>query len=201
MNRATIDATAQAPGAKNAAPNAAPFSSAAKPPDPPKRGLALSELETEGGASARRRRRPHPPRSPRSPSTVALVHRHPRRRAAPAAKAGGNGPPGSEKACDVACLARANEAPALTPRLRVRAPPAPLPRLARSMQIFVKTLTGKTITLEVESSDTIEVRDGSPAPRSQDSEWWSARAFRAPSARREPRPADGGRRRHACSLV
>ena len=27
---------------------------------------------------------------------------------------------------------------------------------AGSMQIFVKTLTGKTITLEVESSDTIE---------------------------------------------
>jgi ubiquitin len=26
----------------------------------------------------------------------------------------------------------------------------------RTMQIFVKTLTGKTITLEVESSDTIE---------------------------------------------
>lgn len=26
----------------------------------------------------------------------------------------------------------------------------------RSMQIFVKTLTGKTITLEVESSDTID---------------------------------------------
>jgi hypothetical protein len=30
------------------------------------------------------------------------------------------------------------------------------PRRARSPQIFVKTLTGKTITLEVESSDTIE---------------------------------------------
>ena len=27
---------------------------------------------------------------------------------------------------------------------------------ARSMQIFVKTLTGKTITLEVEGTDTIE---------------------------------------------
>jgi hypothetical protein len=27
---------------------------------------------------------------------------------------------------------------------------------ARALQIFVKTLTGKTITLEVESSDTIE---------------------------------------------
>ena len=31
-----------------------------------------------------------------------------------------------------------------------------LPRLRGGMQIFVKTLTGKTITLEVESSDTIE---------------------------------------------
>ena len=30
------------------------------------------------------------------------------------------------------------------------------PRLRGGMQIFVKTLTGKTITLEVESSDTIE---------------------------------------------
>jgi hypothetical protein len=29
-------------------------------------------------------------------------------------------------------------------------------RLRRGMQIFVKTLTGKTIRLEVESSDTIE---------------------------------------------
>ena len=30
------------------------------------------------------------------------------------------------------------------------------PLTADNMQIFVKTLTGKTITLEVESSDTIE---------------------------------------------
>ena len=29
-------------------------------------------------------------------------------------------------------------------------------RLRGGMQIFVKTLTGKTITLEVESSDTID---------------------------------------------
>ena len=31
------------------------------------------------------------------------------------------------------------------------------PSTDRSMQIFVKTLTGKTITLDVEPSDTIEV--------------------------------------------
>ena len=38
-------------------------------------------------------------------------------------------------------------------------PPSPFRRVPTSfaiMQIFVKTLTGKTITLEVESSDTIE---------------------------------------------
>ena len=33
------------------------------------------------------------------------------------------------------------------------------------MQIFVKTLTGKTITLDVEPSDTIEVRGSVSA-------WW-----------------------------
>ena len=32
----------------------------------------------------------------------------------------------------------------------------PFPLLHNRMQIFVKTLTGKTITLDVESSDTIE---------------------------------------------
>jgi ubiquitin C len=31
-------------------------------------------------------------------------------------------------------------------------------RLRGGMQVFVKTLTGKTITLEVENSDTIEKR-------------------------------------------
>jgi ubiquitin len=31
-----------------------------------------------------------------------------------------------------------------------------IPSLFITMQIFVKTLTGKTITLEVESSDTID---------------------------------------------
>ena len=37
--------------------------------------------------------------------------------------------------------------------------------LPRNMQIFVKTLTGKTITLDVESSDTIE---NSPRPAASD---------------------------------
>lgn len=49
------------------------------------------------------------------------------------------------------------------------------------MQIFVKTLTGKTITLEVEASDTIDavkakIQDKVPARR--------ARAARAPRPRR-----------------
>ena len=35
-------------------------------------------------------------------------------------------------------------------------PLSPVLRLRGGMQIFVKTLTGKTITLEVESSDTID---------------------------------------------
>jgi hypothetical protein len=47
--------------------------------------------------------------------------------------------------------------------LRTSSPPRPFSAVASSltpadskMQIFVKTLTGKTITLEVESSDTID---------------------------------------------
>ena len=43
--------------------------------------------------------------------------------------------------------------PTLSPRSLPRAAPPPAPRPA---QIFVKTLTGKTITLDVEPSDTIE---------------------------------------------
>ena len=41
-------------------------------------------------------------------------------------------------------------------RLRGGMEPAPAEPSTGSMQIFVKTLTGKTITLEVEPSDTIE---------------------------------------------
>jgi hypothetical protein len=41
-------------------------------------------------------------------------------------------------------------------RRRVPWPPARESRGEEKMQIFVKTLTGKTITLEVESSDTID---------------------------------------------
>jgi hypothetical protein len=41
----------------------------------------------------------------------------------------------------------------LPPRYRL---PHPAHSASPAMQIFVKTLTGKTITLEVESSDTID---------------------------------------------
>ena len=43
-----------------------------------------------------------------------------------------------------------------SPRHRLRRPPHTYPPPPQKMQIFVKTLTGKTITLEVESSDTID---------------------------------------------
>ncbi|KAF8636286.1 hypothetical protein AX17_003653 [Amanita inopinata Kibby_2008] len=43
-----------------------------------------------------------------------------------------------------------------TPSLAASQPTRKLPNRALKMQIFVKTLTGKTITLEVESSDTID---------------------------------------------
>jgi hypothetical protein len=45
---------------------------------------------------------------------------------------------------------------ALSSPARAQWQPSFLTPLPHSMQIFVKTLTGKTITLEVESSDTID---------------------------------------------
>jgi hypothetical protein len=72
------------------------------------------------------------------------------------------------------------------------------------MQIFVKTLTGKTITLDVEPSDTIEnvkVRCAATgAGRQGEAEAWRAggREGRAPSERergREGRQCEGARER------
>ncbi|PWU83755.1 putative polyubiquitin [Trypanosoma cruzi] len=67
-------------------------------------------------------------------------------------------------------------------------------RLRGGMQIFVKTLTGKTIALEVESSDTIEKREGedpgqgghSAGPAAPDLRWQAAGG--RPHARRLQHP-------------
>ncbi|KAA8518772.1 hypothetical protein F0562_016454 [Nyssa sinensis] len=51
------------------------------------------------------------------------------------------------------------------------------------MQIFVKTLTGKTITLEVESSDTIEQREGQDSRQGRNSSGSAASDLRRKTAR------------------
>ena len=44
-------------------------------------------------------------------------------------------------------------------------------RLRGGMQIFVKTLTGKTITLDVEASDTIDSRGVRPSAHPRRLHW------------------------------
>ena len=65
----------------------------------------------------------------------------------------------------------------------------PHDRSPQKMQIFVKTLTGRSITLEVEPSDTIEVKLGIPmyGGRLVYVGRWKAGLFRATTLRINPR--------------
>jgi hypothetical protein len=100
---------------------------------------------------------------------------------------------------------------AVVPPFFSQSPPLPFPRAralagASRMQIFVKTLTGKTITLDVEPSDSIEVR-GAPPRRlgargkrqnkrrwGMESKWGGARTPRLTGAQ-------GARARSGCAFT
>ena len=65
----------------------------------------------------------------------------------------------SQNACEVQCVTLRNRDHQLHPsciKFFLLPHPSTIPPFLAIMQIFVKTLTGKTITLEVEPSDSIE---------------------------------------------